>query len=248
MKQLFFRCARASQSDIWDVHMNRIELSDVLASFRAPAQFQLELAALIDSYARVGRPKIIEIGCETAVTTLLLDDRNDRTVIDINKRAITLVQDAASHLNMKITALVCDMFEMPLADAEFDIVFNAGVIEHFSKEDRVRAITEYSRIMRNDGLMIIAFPNHYCPPYRFAYWTMRLLGIWRFPSEYKIFDLAEEAKNSGLRVIERRTLSRGTIFNWLNFLPPAKGLFQLLDRFFNYEGYLTVVVLSKTRI
>lgn len=246
IKNIFRRRDGAAQSDIWDVHMNQIELADVLSAFRSPAQFQRELAALIDSRAGGEGCKVIEVGCETAVTTLLLADVNEKTVIDINQRAISLVEAAAAQLNKKITAVVCDMFAMPFGDAEFDIVFNAGVIEHFSGEERVRALSEYSRVMKEDGLMIIAFPNHYCPPYRFAYLTMRLLGVWRFPSEYKIFDLGEEAQRCGLCIGQRLTLSRGTIFNWLNFLPPAKALFRLLDKFFRYEGYLTVVILSKS--
>lgn len=247
IKKIFCRTGGAAQSEIWDDHMNRIEVADVLSAFRCPAQFQRELAALIESRAINGRRKIVEVGCETAVTTLLLADTNERTVIDINQRAISLVQAATAQLDKKVDALVCDMFGMPFRDGEFDIVFNAGVIEHFSVEERARALMEYSRIMKNDGLMIIAFPNHHCPPYRFAYLVMRLLGVWRFPSEYKIYDLGEEAQRCGLRVSERLTLSKGTIFSWLNFLPPAKALFRLLDKFFHYEGYLTVVILAKSR-
>lgn len=247
IKKIFRRRGGATQSDIWDDHMNRIELADVLSAFRSPAQFQRELAALIDSLAGGGGRKVIEVGCETAVTTLLLADDNEKTVIDINQRAISLVDAAAVQLNKKITAVVCDMFAMPFGDAGFDIVFNAGVIEHFSAEERTRALSEYSRILKEDGRMIIAFPNHFCSPYRFAYLTMTLLGVWRFPSEYKIFDLGAEAQRCGLRVSQRLTLSRGTIFNWLNFLPPAKALFWILDKFFHYEGYLTVVILSKCR-
>lgn len=234
------------QADIWDEHMNRIEVADVVAAFKSPAKFQRELAALIDSRAGEGR-RIIEVGCETAVTSLLLSDTHEKTAIDINRRAISLVEAAAVQLDKKISLLLCDMFVMPFRDAEFDIVFNAGVIEHFSTEERARALSEYARVMKDGGLMIIAFPNHHCPPYRFAYLMLRLLGVWRFPSEYSIYDLKEEAQRCGLHVNERLTLSRGTIFNWLNFLPPFKALFRLLDKFFHYEGYLTVIILSKSR-
>ena len=150
-------------------------------------------------------------------------------------------------MNQKVNTLVCDMFSMPFLDAEFDIVFNAGVVEHFSAEDRARALSECSRVMKGDGLMIIVFPNHYCPPYRFAYLMLRLLGVWSFPSEYKIYDLGDDAMSCGLLVSERHTLSRGTIFNWLNFLPPARTMFRLLEKFLDYKGYLTVVLLSKSR-
>ena len=246
IRKILRRREGGAQADIWDEHMSRMEVADVVAAFESPAQFQRELAALIDARAGEGR-KVIEVGCETAVTSLLLADAHEKTAIDINRRAIGLVEAAAAQLNKKINVLLCDMFAMPFRDGEFDVVFNAGVIEHFSKEERARALSEYARIMKDDGLMIIAFPNHYCSPYRFAYLTMRLLGVWRFPSEYSIFDLKDEAQRCGLRVSERLTLSRGTIFNWLNFLPPAKALFQLLDKFFHYEGYLTVIILSKSR-
>ncbi len=227
--------------------MNRIDLPDVQAAFRSPAQFQRELVAFMQSQSTGGRRKIVEVGCETAVTSLLLADTHDVTAIDINQRAISLVEAASAALGRKVDAIVCDMFAMPFGDAEFDIVFNAGVIEHFSEEERARALAEYARVMKGDGRMFIAFPNHYCPPYRFAYLVMRLLGVWRFPSEYRIYDLGREAQRCGLSISQRLTLSRGTIFNWLSFLPPAKALFRLLDRVFHFEGYLTVVVLSKSR-
>ena len=163
IRKILRRSGGAAQLEIWDDHMNRIALTDVLNAFRSPAQFQRELAALIDARAAGVNCKIIEVGCETAVTTLLLSEMNEKTVIDINLRAISLVEAAAAQLDKKVRALVCDMFAMPFRNAEFDIVFNAGVIEHFSMEERAQALSEYARIMRDDGLMIIAFPNHYCP-------------------------------------------------------------------------------------
>jgi SAM-dependent methyltransferase len=246
IKKILRKRTQGTQADIWDEHMNRISLADVLAAYRSPAVFQTELAALIDARTGEGK-KVIEVGCETAVTSLLLSQANEKTAIDINPRAISLVQDAAAQLGRPLQVQVCDMFAMPFANGSFDTVFNAGVIEHFPAEERARALGEYARILKTDGKMIVAFPNHFCPPYRFAYRLMRLLGIWRFPSEYAILDLKEEAAQAGLQLQERLTLSRATIFNWLNFLPPARAVFQLLDRFFHYEGYLTVVILGKPR-
>ncbi len=246
IKKILRRRDQSTQADIWDEHMTRISLADVLAAYRSPAVFQIELAALIDERTGGGK-KVIEVGCETAVTSLLLSQDNEKTAIDINPRAVSLVQGAAAQLGNQLQVQVCDMFAMPFADGNFDTVFNAGVIEHFPAEERARALCEYARILKPDGQMIVAFPNHYCPPYRFAYRLMRLLGIWRFPSEYEILDLKEEAALAGLQLQERLTLSRATIFNWLNFLPPARVVYQLLDRFFHYEGYLTVIILCKSR-
>ena len=224
--------------------MQQIDLAQVLASFRQPARFQIELAALIQELAG-GRARLIEVGCETAVTTLLLPATFARTAVDLNQRAIALVDAAAASLGQEVSTKVCDMFLMPFAPGSFDLVFNAGVIEHFNQAERTRALQEYARVMSDGGLMVIAFPNHHCPPYRAAYLLRRMLGIWRFPSEFKLRDLQEEATAAGLRLRERRTLSKATIFNWLDFIPPLRGLFRLADRWADFEGYLTVVVFEK---
>lgn len=224
--------------------MNRIQLDDVLMAYRSPAQFQRELSTFIDQRLKPGS-KVVEVGCETAVTTLLLSDEFERTAIDINPRAIELVTAAAERLGKKVNVQMCDMFAMPFAEDEFDLVFNAGVIEHFTLAERSRAIGEYARVMKPSGELVICYPNHFCPPYRAAYIVMNLLGVWRFPPEFKIYDLGEEAERNGLTIKARLTLSRGTIFNWLNFLPPLRFLFQIADKVLRFEGYLTVVVMKK---
>jgi len=73
-------------------------------------------------------------------------------------------------------------FNMPFKNETYDIVFNSGVIEHFDKKERSRALKEYSRILRNDGVIIIAFPNHFSVPYSLAYLVRNnLLFRYRWP-------------------------------------------------------------------
>jgi hypothetical protein len=124
-------------------------------------------------------------------------------------------------------------------------VFNAGVIEHFTTHERTKALIEYARILKDDGYMAIAFPNHYSRPYRLAYIIRRFIKKWPYPSEFKIYDMNEEIELAGLSLESRQTLSKGSLFRWLNFIPPLKWLFQIIDKVSPYEGYLTLLIIRK---
>lgn len=235
-----------TQEEIWQNHVKHLNVEDVMRQYNAPAVFQQELTELIESYA-AGKDecRTIELGCELGVTSLLLNDAFNKTLLDLNPLAIDLTKKAHQKLDKHATFIVADMFETPFEDETFDIVFNAGVIEHFNQSDRTKALQEYARILKKDGIMIVAFPNHYSLPYRMAYMIRTLLRKWPYPSEYKLFDLCDEIRASNMHLQERRTLSKKTLFRWLNFSPPLKYIMEAVDRLKPFEGYLTVLLIRK---
>lgn len=232
------------QEEIWMNHVRNTKVEDIVRQYNHPAIFQQELIAVINK-AYEEESKVIEVGCELGVTTLLLCDKFDKTLLDLNPLAIELTKKAHKALDKQANFIIADMFSMPIENKEFNILFNAGVIEHFSKEERKRAFKEYSRILKDDGVMFIAFPNHYSLPYRLAYKIRKLLNKWIYPDEYKIYNLEEEIESNNLVLEERLTLSKKSLMGWLNFLPPLKWLFQLIDKVYTFEGYLTVLVVRK---
>jgi ubiquinone/menaquinone biosynthesis C-methylase UbiE len=233
-----------TQEEIWINHIKNTSVEDVLKRYNNPAIFQKELVALIDKECNNDK-NIIEVGCELGVTSLLLNDKFKRTLLDLNPLAIELTKKAHAKLNKKASFIVADMFSMPIDNNYYDIIFNAGVIEHFDKEERTNAFKEYSRIMKDDGMMYIAFPNHYSFPYRLAYKIRRLLKKWPYPDEYKMYDLKEEIISADLVLEERIVLSKDSLMRWLNFAPPLKWIFQIIDKFYEFEGYLTVLKIRK---
>ena len=233
-----------TQEEIWINHIKNSTVEDVIREYNTPAMFQKELITLINNESNDNK-KIIEIGCELGVTSLLLADKFDKTLLDLNPLAIELTKKAHMKLEKKAQFIVANMFKMPIKDKEFDIVFNAGVIEHFNQAERMSAFKEYSRIMKDNGIMYIAFPNHYSFPYRLAYKIRKLLHKWPYPDEYKIYDLKVEIQGANLILEERMVLSKSSVMNWLNFIPPLKFIVQFLDRFYRFEGYLTVLKIRK---
>ncbi|NOR55566.1 MAG: methyltransferase domain-containing protein [Sulfurovum sp.] len=233
-----------TQEEIWINHIKNSTVDSVINYYNKPAIFQNELVELINQELG-NNTKIIEVGCELGVTSLLLSDYFEKTLLDLNPLAIELTEQAHVKLNKKADFIVADMFDMPIENKQFDIVFNAGVIEHFNETERTKAFREYARILKDGGVMFIAFPNHYSLPYRLAYKIRKLLKKWPYPDEYKIYELKNEINNSNLILEKRLILSKKSLMRWLNFLPPLKWFFQFLDIFYKYEGYLTVLKIRK---
>lgn len=233
-----------TQKEIWGEHTKDMSVESVCNSYRSPAIFQRELADLINSENNGGI--ILEAGCETGVLSMLLNENFTKVLLDYNEDAIELAKGAFYELGKRASFITEDMFDLGGVDSKFDIIFNAGVLEHFSYEERVLVFREFTRILKSGGLMYIAVPNHYSFPYRLAYIIRNLFGKWQYPKENKIYDFSKELSCiSNLEMIDRIVLSRKSLMNWLDFSLPLKKIFSLLDTIFSYEGYLTVIKIRK---
>jgi len=235
------------KEEIWKKMLKDSSVASVINRYNNPLIFQKELKGLINSYSKVYKD-IIEVGCETGTTSFILDDQFNKTLLDLNPSAINLSKKAFRKMNSNAQFFIADMFNMPFKNETYDIVFNSGVIEHVDKKERVRALKEYSRILRNGGVIIIGFPNHFCIPYRLAYIVRNHLLFrykWPYPKEYKIYDMKDEISTSNLILERRIVISKQSIYNWWNFFKPVKWILKSLGRCINFEGYLTVLIIRK---
>lgn len=78
--------------------------------------------------------------------------------------------------------IVSDIIDIPVSDGEFDAVLCSEVLEHISHPEK--AIEEFSRIIRKDGLLILSAPfnslthfapYHYCTGFS-KYWFETVLS------------------------------------------------------------------------
>ena len=53
----------------------------------------------------------------------------------------------------------CDVRQLPFANEEFDIVHSSHVLEHFYKSETISLLTEWTRILKKDGKLILNLPN-----------------------------------------------------------------------------------------
>lgn len=69
-----------------------------------------------------------------------------------------------------------------LPDWHADLVFSAGLIEHFSPEDTRRAVRAHFALAKPGGTVAILFPEN-TALYRFVRRILEWFGLWSFPDE-----------------------------------------------------------------
>lgn len=60
-------------------------------------------------------------------------------------------------------AAQADMFALPFADSSFGVVFNLGVMEHFSDDEIVSSLLEMNRVVMPSGKIIMYWPPVWGP-------------------------------------------------------------------------------------
>ncbi len=178
------------QLDVWKSRTEKISVSDIEKAYQNPATFQRDLVGFINELCKKNNyKKVMEIGCEMGVTSMLLDDSLEKTFLDYNDDILNKVKQACYKLNKQGHFLSEDMFSMSLPDKSYDLIFNSGVIEHYTFDERIALLKSYSRILNDQGVMVLAIPNHYCLPYRSAY-VLRKEWLnskrWPWPAEFNV--------------------------------------------------------------
>jgi ubiquinone/menaquinone biosynthesis C-methylase UbiE len=240
------------QKQAWLDYSKGISVDHIKKSFGKPTSFQSEFNVLLRTIiSENGFDSAIEIGCEAGISLMLLNNALMRsTFLDYDHTILEKVGQACEELQLKGTDYICeDMFTMEsIPDEAYDLSYNSGVIEHYTKEVRAKALKSYARITKKGGYVIVAYPNHHSLPYRLSYRIGNLMGkkVWPWPKEYKFYSLKDEMESAGLEYVSRTTMDRNTIFNqWITKYKLTRAFFLLLDKFMHFEGYLTVCIARK---
>lgn len=190
---------------------------------------------------------ILEIGCGTGISSLWLA-KNGRTVtaLDYTKSSVQLVNEAAKILGLEnIDVVHADATkELPFKEKKFDYIFQAGLLEHFSREEQIRLLRNWSKYGK---YMISMIPNAASLPYRIGKEIMENNGTWEYGLEIPKHTFKEEFMLAGIGVEKEYTI--GT--EWaLGFLPKnhwlKKKYRDLVDKGYNLDdfmqGYLLVTI------
>ena len=204
-------------------------------------EYHTDLKKIIEDIPDVRRT--IEIGSGTGITSFLLSDEIERTLLDFDRGILEKAEQLFAKYGKKAVFVERDMFDLNI-NKRYDVVFNSGVIEHYNVKERTVLLKEYAKIMEEKGWMIIAIPNHYCIPYKVGYMTLRCLGKWKFPKEYAIKNLSQELKEAGLTMEKQLIVSDGVIENSIGnrFI---RAFYVCCKKIFQIQGYLRVFVIRK---
>ncbi|MEM3405625.1 MAG: class I SAM-dependent methyltransferase [Candidatus Pacearchaeota archaeon] len=100
------------------------------------------------------RIKILEVGCGFASNSrLLLKEKFDVYCLDKSKVVINKIKKDLKN------SFVGNAFNLPFKNESFDIVFSAGLLEHFHKPEGI--IKEMIRVTKKDGIILNFVPGRY---------------------------------------------------------------------------------------
>ncbi|MFM8314131.1 MAG: class I SAM-dependent methyltransferase [Deltaproteobacteria bacterium] len=193
--------------------------------------------------------KVLEIGSGSGATSLHLA-RNGRicTALDFAEPCLELTRAAAKRLNCQVDTLFADATkELPFADNTFDVVFQAGLLEHFHREERVKLLRQWGRVGKRQVSII---PNAGSLAYRVGKAWMEKKGTWSYGLELPQYTLYGEFAEAGFRVVNEYTIGEN---HALEFLPKYHPLRLMLKWWIANnpcedncaQGYLLVTVGEK---
>jgi SAM-dependent methyltransferase len=81
--------------------------------------------------------------------------------IDPSIRAIFAARRVARQLGVEARFVVADGRFVPFREGLFDVCFSYSVLQHFSKPNATRALTEIGRVLRPGGTSLVQLPNRY---------------------------------------------------------------------------------------
>lgn len=226
--------------EVWQEFSEKIDVNDLIENIDNLPKFQIELSKYINSYYWKWK-KVLEVWCEFWLTSFSLNDWFDKYLLDFDWKALEKSEKIFKHFWKKGNFIHKDMFNMDF-DFKFDIIFNAGVLEHFNFDERKKLLKKYSSFLKDDWIIIIAIPNHYNFFYRLAYKILIFTGKWSFPKEEKIYDMKKEIEWSSLTLLKRDTVDIENIYTiWWKIWKIIKIFFWSFIK----EWYLTILTIKK---
>lgn len=149
---------RSPGSDQWDTYWNAKSTgSHIYSGIASFYRRKIIKQSLERTLKAVFRPNssLLHAGCGSGEVDMNLENFVSITAIDFSMTALREYQ-GFHPVNRKL--LAADLFKLPFADGSFDGVFNLGVMEHFSENEIVTALTEIRRVLAKDGKVVFYWP------------------------------------------------------------------------------------------
>jgi SAM-dependent methyltransferase len=119
---------------------------------------------------------LIEAGSGTSETSMLIDKRGGKRVL----AALDLIQPVLERCHPVMDLGICgDIFALPFQDSSVDGIWNVGVMEHFTHDQIDSILSEFRRVLKPNGRVILLWPAVFSVPQRILRvleWFINLRG------------------------------------------------------------------------
>lgn len=232
---------------VWQRKSNVTRIDDLLDAYDNPCQFQVELADYIAGLFPVAGPvSSLEVGSSFGVTSARLPRKFKKSLLDYDPVALKKGAEFFERIGQSVDTINFDILrEDPESlDGRYELVFSAGLLEHFNERERRMIIENMVHCTRLGGFIVIGIPNHYSLPYRLAYLGLLFLKRWDYPKEHKIRNFNVEIEGmDGIAPIAEISLDPEGVYS----LYPGffVGIAKCIGRFCNSEGYLKIYLFQR---
>lgn len=199
----------------WDIYYSQpISLNPTPAE----QQYLTEVVNYISELLPNGG-KILEVGCGSGRQSLALAQTGkfEVSLLDFSTHALNVAQQIFTQNGQTADFILQDGFEKGVP--EYDLVFNAGVVEHYQLADQIRLLEAMAS--RSKSLVLVLAPNIQC----YWYWIWRTQKEadheWTFGEEYPVSDLSAVFHEAGMTFLGQSYLAK----SWANdFLSGIHGM------------------------
>jgi ubiquinone/menaquinone biosynthesis C-methylase UbiE len=193
-----------------------------------------EVKAVTDLLDPEPSDQVLEVGCGGGTLLSHLIARGPRNVVGVDWLRTSV--DLARRRNSRARLLQGDACALPFRDGRFDKVVAQHLVEHF--EDTKRVLTEWRRVLRPKGVLVIVTPNIHFPHQEW----------FDDPTHRHIFseaDLRDQLSGTGFSVNETRVIN--PYVGSLSFQFAAARYLQFLRRlpWFGHRGMSLVASASR---
>jgi len=150
---------------------------------------------------------ILEAGCGAGWQSLALARLGEYGInlMDFSQEALRYAQRLFERENSQANFIYGDVFEPDKPG--YDLVFNAGVLEHYTFDQQVAFLRGMAS--RSRRYVMVLVPNALC----YWYWLWRIQksgeGGWPYGKEVPVVDLSKAFEAAGLEFVGRRFMGEG---------------------------------------
>ncbi len=165
---------------------------------------QLIIRTFINETNVVNQKKIIEAGSGSGRNSAKLAQLGAIiTLLDYSDYALQKAKEFYQQNNIPAAFVNGDIFNIPFDNNTFDIVWNSGVIEHWTGDQQVSCLKEMLRISQNNGIVITFNPNARSIFHVIGKKLLMLFNSYAYIDEINIKTLKNQAKKAGGKLVKK---------------------------------------------
>jgi SAM-dependent methyltransferase/glycosyltransferase involved in cell wall biosynthesis len=185
------------------------------------------LNAVLEVFGDPRGRSVLECGCGTGRVSIRLASMGAKvTLVDKSAAAIRLALELSRRARTEVEALEADLESLPFPDGCFDLVWNAGVLEHFPPATQVLFLREMARVCKPEGCVLVVVPYAGNPFYLMGKWWAEKRGTWPFGHERPLRSLGPVFDAAGVTLKAEYTIDFSDAIEFMGSLPGGDVLRQ----------------------